>query len=125
MVTGAEGYAGVTKDDLNTIINKINSYNDDLTKKGNNLLAKLTEMKSSIIINNRKLNNGSQEIATNMRLYKTSYNGTAALFKNLINSYEKSVANAANYAERKLKDSGKSMKKAGQGIDGSKGGGKL
>ncbi len=100
-------YTGVNHDELTKINSRISEYSTNLTSKENQILTDLSGLKNQITIDNKTIDNGVDSIKQNFNDYKTSYNDSMALFKNLSDKYVESAINAAQYMEEKFDEGDK------------------
>lgn len=81
----------INKDGLKKTIMAINEYAQENLYFESSLIEKLDDIKSSILIDNKSLNNKSSETLQNMKIIRNNNDGSIKVFNSLIEKYSEAV----------------------------------
>jgi len=81
----------INKDGLKKTIMAINEYAQENLYFESSLIEKLDDIKSSILIDNKSLNNKSSETLQNMKTIRNNNDGSIKVFNSLIEKYSEAV----------------------------------
>lgn len=84
-------FAGINKGNLEKTILTINDYSQNTKIIESSLIEKLDNIKSSILLDGKTIDNKSAETFQNMKTIKYNNNGSIKVFKSLINKYSEAT----------------------------------
>lgn len=97
MADVSEHYISVEK--IGTTINHILDVHGTNSSVETKTMDKLSEIKSTIQLNNKTLDNKSDSILKTMNQYTTNYMGCVDSFKAIVGRYETAVSDASAYIQ--------------------------